>query len=109
MLGIRERNGITSLGALMARTVVMDRAYIKGKYELEKLQDVEAIVARAAQVDVPFNNCITDSCAFTHKAGIHAKVMLANPSTYKIINPADFGVTRCMQIASRLTGWNAIK
>ncbi len=48
-------------------------------------------------------------CAFTHKAGIHAKAILNNPSTYEIINPADFGMTRYIHFASRLTGWNAIK
>jgi homocitrate synthase len=52
---------------------------------------------------------ITGFCAFTHKAGIHAKAILNNPSTYEIINPADFGMSRYVHFASRLTGWNAIK
>jgi len=39
----------------------------------------------------------------------HAKAILNNPSTYEIINPADFGMTRYVHFASRLTGWNAIK
>ena len=55
------------------------------------------------------SNYITGFCAFTHKAGIHAKAILANPTTYEIINPADFGMTRYVHFASRLTGWNAIK
>ena len=55
------------------------------------------------------SNYITGVCAFTHKAGIHAKAILANPTTYEIINPADFGMTRYVHFASRLTGWNAIK
>lgn len=48
-------------------------------------------------------------CAFTHKAGIHAKAILANPTTYEVLNrkfiyyirnillihlAADFGMTR---------------
>lgn len=59
--------------------------------------------------DIPFNNYITGFSAFTHKAGIHAKAILANPSTYEIIDPADFGMKRYVHFASRLTGWNAIK
>ena len=59
--------------------------------------------------DPSFNNPITGFCAFTHKAGIHAKAILNNPSTYEIINPADFGMSRYVHFASRLTGWNAIK
>ena len=52
---------------------------------------------------------ITGFCAFTHKAGIHAKAILANPSTYEILNPQDFGLTRYIHIGSRITGWNAVK
>jgi homocitrate synthase len=44
------------------------------------------------------NNYITGFCAFTHKAGIHAKAILANPSTYEILNPADFGMSRYVSI-----------
>ncbi|EEH45465.2 homocitrate synthase, mitochondrial [Paracoccidioides brasiliensis Pb18] len=109
VLGIGERNGITPLGGLMARMIAADRNYVKSKYKLEKIKDLEDLVAEAVQVNIPFNNYITGFCAFTHKAGIHAKAILNNPSTYEIINPADFGMTRYVHFASRLTGWNAIK
>ncbi|PWW76918.1 homocitrate synthase [Tuber magnatum] len=109
VLGIGERNGITPLGGLVARMIVADREYVTSKYKLHKLRDLENLVAEAVEVNIPFNNYITGFCAFTHKAGIHAKAILANPSTYEIINPADFGITRYVHFASRLTGWNAIK
>ncbi|MCJ1311642.1 Saccharopine dehydrogenase [Agyrium rufum] len=109
VLGIGERNGITPLGGLMARMIVADRDYVISKYKLEKLKDIEDLVSQAVEVNIPFNNYITGFCAFTHKAGIHAKAILANPSTYEIIDPADFGMTRYVHFASRLTGWNAIK
>ncbi|EED24466.1 homocitrate synthase [Talaromyces stipitatus ATCC 10500] len=109
VLGIGERNGITPLGGLMARMMVQAPEYVKSKYRLEKLKDLEDLVAESVQVNIPFNNYITGFCAFTHKAGIHAKAILNNPSTYEIINPADFGMTRYVHFASRLTGWNAIK
>ncbi|KAI4201938.1 MAG: hypothetical protein LQ346_002051 [Caloplaca aetnensis] len=109
VLGIGERNGIPSLGGFIARMLVQDREYVKGKYSLTKLKAVEDLVADAVEVHIPFNNPITGFCAFTHKAGIHAKAILANPATYEIINPADFGMQRYVHFASRLTGWNAIK
>lgn len=109
VIGIGERNGITPLGGLMARMIVADRDYVKGKYNLSKLKEVEDLVAEAVEINVPFNNPITGFCAFTHKAGIHAKAILNNPSTYEIINPMDFGMSRYVHFASRLTGWNAIK
>ncbi|MCJ1455321.1 Saccharopine dehydrogenase [Mycoblastus sanguinarius] len=125
VLGIGERNGnwefvftfrltlkqlgITSLGGLMARMIVADPEYVKSKYRLHQLKALEDLVARAVEVNIPFNNPVTGFCAFTHKAGIHAKAILANPKTYEIISPSDFGMNRYVHFASRLTGWNAIK
>jgi len=89
--------------------IVADREYVTKKYKLHKLKEIEDLVAESVQINIPFNNYITGFCAFTHKAGIHAKAILNNPSTYEIINPADFGMSRYVHFASRLTGWNAIK
>lgn len=108
VLGIGERNGITPLGGLIARLYATDRSLVS-KYNLPLLRDVENLVAGIVGIDVPFNNYITGFTAFTHKAGIHAKAMLNNPSTYEILDPADFGLTRYIHIAHRLTGWNAVK
>ncbi|KAJ1986159.1 homocitrate synthase lys21 [Dimargaris cristalligena] len=109
VLGIGERNGITPLGGLVARMYATDREYVMGKYKLHKLRDVENLIADAVEVQVPFNNYVTGYCAFTHKAGIHAKAILNNPSTYEILKPEDFGMTRYVSIGHRLTGWNAVK
>ncbi|KAK3936564.1 HMGL-like-domain-containing protein [Diplogelasinospora grovesii] len=109
VLGIGERNGITPLGGLLARMVVTSPEYVKSKYKLHMIKEIEDMVAEAVEVNTPFNNPITGFCAFTHKAGIHAKAILNNPSTYEILNPADFGLTRYVHFASRLTGWNAVK
>ena len=109
VLGIGERNGITKLGGFLARMIVADRDYVRSKYKIHKIKEIEDYVAEAVQVNIPFNNPITGFSAFTHKAGIHAKAILNNPSTYEIINPADFGMSRYVHFASRLTGWNAIK
>ena len=109
VLGIGERNGITPLGGLMARMIVAAPEYVKSKYKLHKIRDIENLVSEAVEVNIPFNNPITGFCAFTHKAGIHAKAILANPSTYEILNPQDFGMKRYIHFANRLTGWNAIK
>jgi homocitrate synthase len=109
VLGIGERNGITSLGGMIARMTTYDRDTVLAKYQLERLRDVELLVADMVGVDIPFNNCITGYSAFTHKAGIHAKAILNAPQTYEALNPTDFGLTRYISIAHRLTGWNAVK
>jgi homocitrate synthase len=109
VLGIGERNGITPLGGLVARMYAANPDLTRRKYNLPLLREVENYVASLVSVDVPFNNYITGFTAFTHKAGIHAKAILNNPSTYEILDPADFGLTRYIHVAHRLTGWNAIK
>lgn len=109
VLGIGERNGITPLGGLIARMYTHNADLIRRRYNLPMLREVENFVAGLVAVDVPFNNYITGYTAFTHKAGIHAKAILNNPSTYEILDPADFGLSRYIHVAHRLTGWNAIK
>jgi len=109
VLGIGERNGITPLGGLIARLYTHNPDLIRQRYTLPMLREVENYVAGLVSVDVPFNNYITGYTAFTHKAGIHAKAILNNPSTYEILDPADFGLARYIHVAHRLTGWNAIK
>jgi homocitrate synthase len=108
ILGIGERNGITSLGGLIARLYAINPDPVR-KYNLPMLMELDHYIARLVGVDIPFNNYITGYSAFTHKAGIHAKAVLNNPSTYEVLRPEDFGLSRYIHIASRLTGWNAIR
>ena len=109
VLGIGERNGITPLGGLMARLYFDNRDLLLQKYRLHLLHEIDHMIAEMVGVQVPFNNYITGSTFFTHKAGIHTKAVLAAPETYESINPNDFGLTRHVQIAHRLTGWNAVR
>ena len=109
ILGIGERNGITPLGGLVARMYAINPALVKKKYKLRKLRKLDDMIANMVGVGIPFNNYITGVTAFTHKAGIHAKAILNQPETYEILNPKDFGMTRYISIAHKLTGWNAIK
>ena len=109
VLGIGERNGITPLGAFVARLYACDPEAVREKYDLPLLRELETFVAEQVGIEVPFSNPITGFCAFTHKAGIHTKAMLNEPSTYEILDPRDFGLERYIQVAHRLTGWNAVK
>jgi homocitrate synthase len=108
VMGIGERNGITPLGGLIARLYAINSAYV-AKYNLPLLLYIDQTIAKLVGVDIPFNNYITGYSAFTHKAGIHAKAVLNNPATYEVLKPEDFGLKRYIHIASRLTGWNAIR
>jgi len=109
VLGIGERNGITPLSAFIARMYADDPAGVRTKYRLPLLHGIDHAVARVVGVDVPFNAAVTGFSAFTHKAGIHAKAVLNDPSTYEALRPEDFGLSRYINIATRLTGWNAVR
>jgi homocitrate synthase len=52
-LGIGERNGITPLGGLIARMMVADPDYVKSKYNLPMLREIENLVAEAVEISVP--------------------------------------------------------
>jgi len=108
ILGIGERNGITPLGGFVARMYADDPAAIKKKYDLRMLKDLDEMVASMVNIEIPYNNFVTGKYAFHHKAGMHTKAIYINPNSYEILDPADFGLERTMNIAHRLTGYNAV-
>lgn len=59
VLGIGERVGITPLGGLVACLYAADPEYVKSKYNLSMLREIENLVAEAVEVNVPFMNPIT--------------------------------------------------
>lgn len=96
------------MGGFLGRMYTVDKDHVRQRFNLGVLMHLERYVSRAAGINIPFNNYITGSCAFTHKAGVHSKAVMANPNAYEVIDPNDFGVIRNIQFAHRLTGWNAI-
>ncbi len=108
VLGIGERNGITAMGALIARLYTYNKALVE-KYDLPLLAEIERLVAEKLGIDIPFNTPITGAVAFHHKAGVHTKAVLNNPITYEAINPEDFGMSRIIDVAHRLVGRSAIR
>ncbi|MDP9382396.1 MAG: homocitrate synthase [Chloroflexota bacterium] len=107
ILGIGERNGITPLGGLIARLYATDRELVR-RYDLPRLQHLDRRVSEMTGVPIPFNNYVTGETAFSHKAGLHTKAVLSDPSSYEALDPADFGLERRLDLGHRLTGWNAV-
>jgi homocitrate synthase len=108
ILGIGERNGITPLGGFLARMFTLNPQRLQKKYRLEMLPELDRMIARMTGVDIPFNNYLTGAFAYNHKAGMHLKAIYVNPGSYEIIPPEVFGVSRRLQIGSRLTGKHAL-
>ena len=89
ILGIGERNGITPLGGFIAYFICYA---VSGS-----LTQTMLLVC-----------CALGKFAFHHKAGMHTKAIYLNPNSYEILDPADFGLERTINIAHRLTGYNAV-
>jgi homocitrate synthase len=68
VLGIGERVGITPLGGLVACLYAANPEYVKSKYNLRMLREVENLVAEAVEVNVPFMNPITYVGAMSNSA-----------------------------------------
>jgi homocitrate synthase len=108
VLGIGERVGITPLGAFVARLFASEPEAVAARYQLGQLRELERLVARITGIEIPFNNVVTGETAFSHKAGMHLKSMMANPGSYEVVPPEAFGLTRRLIVGSRLTGKHAI-
>jgi homocitrate synthase len=107
VLGIGERNGITPLGGFLARLASLDQNLVN-RYNLKMLPELDHMIADMVGIQIPFNNYITGATAFTHKAGMHTKAVLADPGSYEVLDPSLFGRSRTVATVHRLTGWHAI-
>ena len=107
ILGIGERNGIVPLSAMMARLVTIQPDLVE-HYRLEMLPELDAMLAEILGIAVPFNAAVTAATAFHHKAGMHTKAVLLDPSAYEVLDPAQFGRERSILAGHRLTGRHAI-
>jgi homocitrate synthase len=108
VLGIGERNGITSLSGLVARLYLTDPSLVN-RYDLPGLPVLDRMVAALVHIEVPFNSCITGATAFTHKAGLHTNAVLREPLTYEAIDPGAFGRERDVLMGHRLTGRHVLE
>jgi homocitrate synthase len=107
VLGIGERNGITSLEGLIARLSATDPTLV-ARYDLRRLIPLAEMVSEMTGVAIPFNHTIAGSHAFTHRAGVHLNAVLRDPRSYEALDPDAFGARRRLDIAHALTGRHAV-
>ena len=108
VLGIGERNGITSLEGMVARIAATDPRLLEG-YDLRSIIPLAEMVSEITGVPIPFNHTIAGSHAFSHRAGIHLGAILNNPRAYEALDPTQFGAQRRLDVAHALTGRHAIE
>ena len=108
ILGIGERNGIVPLSAMMARLLTVQPGLVE-RYRLEMLPELDRMLAAILGVAIPFSAAVTSPHAFQHKAGMHTKAVLADPTAYEALDPARFGLQRDILANHRLAGRHAIR
>jgi homocitrate synthase len=108
VLGIGERNGITSLEGLVARLAASDSTLLE-RFNLRGLIPLAEMISEITGVAIPFNHTIAGSHAFTHRAGIHLGAILNNPRAYEALDPDQFGTQRRLDVAHGLTGRHAVE
>lgn len=108
VLGIGERNGIASLSGVVA-ALCARRPELLSHYDLTRLPELDRFVAGLLEMPVPFNSPITGEFAFAHRAGIHTNAVLRAPVAYEALDPANFGLSRSIDSASRLIGHHALQ
>ncbi|TMB90984.1 MAG: homocitrate synthase [Chloroflexi bacterium] len=108
ILGIGERNGIVPLSAMMARLLTVQPDLVE-RYRLDMLPELDGMLAAILGVDIPFTAAVTAPNAFHHKAGMHTKAVIADPSAYEVLDPARFGRQRSILTGHRLSGRHAIR
>jgi len=103
--GLGERAGITSLSEL---AVLLKRRYDIETVKLAELPALSLLVEKHSGLTLAPNAPIVGDSAFTHKAGVHAAGVLANPSTYEGFPPELVGRHRQI-IIDKYTGTHAVK
>ena len=95
VLGIGERVGITPLGGLIACLYAANPEYVKSKYNLPMLREIENLVAEAVEVNVPFMNPIT--CVFllpcSAASPMHISAVTVHLRTRLVFTPRQFSTT----------------
>ncbi len=108
VLGIGERNGITSLEGLVARLSASEPQLLT-PYNLRQLIPLAQMVSKISGVPIPFNHTIAGSHAFAHRAGVHLGAVIRDPRSYEALDPDTFGASRRLDIANPLTGRHAVQ
>lgn len=77
--------------------------------DTRQLTRTSKLVSSLTGVEVQPNKAIVGQNAFRHQSGIHQHGVLANRSTYQIIDPQDVGVPRAGIVLGKLSGRHAFE
>ncbi|OGD45872.1 homocitrate synthase [Candidatus Bathyarchaeota archaeon RBG_16_48_13] len=103
--GLGERTGIAPLADVATALKVI---YNMDTVKLEQLPALSVMVERYSGIVRSQNSPVVGENAFSHKSGVHAAGVLANPATYEAFPPELIGRHRAI-IIDKYTGRHAVK
>lgn len=107
LLGIAERSGITSMTALLYNLFI-DKEYEKLEgYQLHGSYPINVLMADKLRKLIPSKEPVSLTNR-THTAGVHAKAVVNDASTYEAHPLDQFGVIESEILLGPLSGWNII-
>jgi len=108
--GIGERAGNCSLEeVVMALRTRADFFQIDSAIDSTRLYPTSRLVSSITGMHVPRNKAIVGENAFAHEAGIHQHGMLADASTYEIMNPESVGISKSNLVLGKHSGRHAFR
>jgi 2-isopropylmalate synthase len=108
--GLGERAGNASLEeVVMAIRTRADVFKCRTRINTKRIYPTSRMVATMTGIHVQRNKAIVGDNAFAHESGIHQHGMLANRSTYEIMNPEDVGIPESKLVLGKHSGRHALR
>lgn len=108
--GIGERAGNTSLEEIvMALRTRGDLFDVETGVDTREIARTSRLVSTLTGYVIQPNKAIVGRNAFAHESGIHQAGVLAEPSTFEIMQPADVGLTESDIVLGKHSGRHALR
>lgn len=108
--GLGERAGNAALEEIvMAIKTRKDSLGCYTNINTKQINRTSKLVYNIIGQSVPLNKPIVGQNAFSHESGIHQHGVLAEKSTYEIMNPEDVGITQSKLVLGKHSGRHAVE
>ena len=104
--GLGERNGILSLGDILAQLYLINPDELKKRFSLRNYAELFYHIEKNMRVPMSRHDPL-NPYAFSHSAGPHLKGMKEN--NYQAIPPEEFGFSVRLNVGTAITGWEGIQ
>lgn len=99
--GIGERAGNSCLEEIIG---ILHHKQGENRFNTRMINPLAQYVARASGMAIHATKPFTGPNAFRHESGIHVSAMLKNPSSYQLLDPAEYGCSPISYMEGKHSG-----